>query len=249
MPGTAKKQRVRQTLAPMTPRRSRRQTPNDMPASNRSRSASTSAYRQGRQLPQRQRRRNRQSPAGFPSRRGGRAPGRRRAPAARASAPPDDTSAPAPFGPPILCDETIRKSAPSAWMSRSMRPAACTASKAMIAAGSFGHRRNLARRLDDAGLVVGQMHRDQRHALALVLIAKRRRSSSMRTSPSPSTPIRVISFGGKLPAAKRCRMIGCAYDEPGNFERRAAHAPVGAQQPGRGLGCAGGEDDIWPDRH
>ncbi len=59
-----------------------------------------------------------------------RAPGRRRGSADRRNGCPRwrRTSAPTPFGPPILCADSVIRSAPSAPISQGMRPTACTAS-------------------------------------------------------------------------------------------------------------------------
>jgi hypothetical protein len=66
------------------------------------------------------------------------------------------TSAPTPLGPPILCADRIRKSAPTSAIEKGMRPAACTASTTSNPPDFLTMCGDLADRLDDAGLVVGQ---------------------------------------------------------------------------------------------
>ena len=58
-------------------------------------------------------------------------------------------------------------------------------------------------RLDDAGLVVGGMDRDQRQAIGLVMPASAAANASRSAMPLASTPIRVTCAAGKRPPFNR----------------------------------------------
>ena len=87
---------------------------------------------------------------------------------------PRRTSAPAPCGPPILCADSVSRSAPRSSMRQAMRPGACTASTCRRPLAAWTNSADLRDRLDHAGFVVGEHDRNKR-----VLGSSKRASESM----------------------------------------------------------------------
>ena len=76
--------------------------------------------------------------------------------------PSATTSAPTPLGPPILCAESVTRSARSALISNGIFPSAWIASTCSRPPASCTMSATSRDRLNRAGLVVGQHHRHQR---------------------------------------------------------------------------------------
>ncbi len=127
-----------------------------------------------------------------------------------------------------------------------MRPAACTASRTRTPPAAFTSAPISRDGLDDAGLVVGGVDRDQRQALRRGRAAPAR----ARSAPRSSTPLRVdrrrvsTSLARKASTVQQAGMIGGRDIEPRHADRAAPHPPVGRKQRRSGFGRAGGENDM-----
>ena len=108
------------------------------------------------------RRRSRRCREHFRCRRGVRAPVRRPAAAATDRAPPATTSAPTPAGRRAYVQTRSTDRRRSRPYRAGILPAACTASQWTEGALRVSQRRDLGRRLHDAGFVVGEHDRNQR---------------------------------------------------------------------------------------
>ena len=115
------------------------------------------------------------------------------------------TSAPTPLGAPILCPESVRRSAPSALISHGIRPAAWTASTCRTPPAAWVRRAACRNRLNNAGLVVGEHQRNQRPAPAAPPEASASAARSIR--PSPVTGTRLDRRGGKPSAGQHGGML------------------------------------------
>ena len=154
-----------------------------------------------------------------------------------------------PSGPPILCAEIARRSAPSALISSGILPSAWTASTCSRPPAACADVGRLAHRLDHAGLVVGGHQRDQR----LCALGGSRVRGVPRSSPSEATPSRSApkrSTDGKSPPAstETCSM---AETMAASQQPRPACSRFAAQRQRIGLRAAGGENHVarlGPDR-
>ena len=108
------------------------------------------------------------------------------------------TSAPTPLAPPILCADSVRRSAPSAAISHGIRPAACTASTWSKPPARMHDGGGLRDRLHHAGLVVGEHQRHQRPRRFGDAAASAARS----IRPSASTGMSSIASRGNRPPAR-----------------------------------------------
>jgi hypothetical protein len=144
------------------------------------------------------RRRTPQFPRHSRSPPGGPAPDRRRAAAARTRAPPrPGPAAPTPLGPPILCADSVTRSAFISLISNGIFPNAWIASTCSKPPAAWTIAAGLRHRLHRAGLVVGQHHRHQRRRPAREHRAQRSRS----TRPERVTPTVSMASGGNRPPA------------------------------------------------
>ena len=113
-------------------------------------------------------------------------------------------SAPTPCGPPILCADSVIRSAPSALKSQGIRPGALHRIDMQEAASRVHDRRHLGDRLDHAGLVVGE--HDARPAAAQSASRAGSRSAGQIDNASLPSP-ECSSARGKPPAAPHRRML------------------------------------------
>ena len=151
------------------------------------------------------------------------------------------TSAPTPFGPPILCAESVSRSAPSAPISQAMRPAACTASTCrrppaactIAAASATGW-------ITPVSLLASMSETSGRDRLAHSASRKRRKIDRRRASTGMSS---IASRGNRPPArTEGCSIADINSRSRGRFSSRGLDRRRQRQRVG--FGAARGEDHV-----
>ena len=147
--------------------------------------------------------------------------------------PSASTSAPTPLGPPILCADSVSRSAPSRsdierdFAERLDRIDMQQAARLMDDLGRFSDR------LDRAGLVVGQHDRDQRRRAAVEQRAQMHRDRRRRNGVTPMVPI----ASARKPPARQHRGMLDRRDQSAAATGCPRRAASPASAPARWLRC------------
>ena len=153
-------------------------------------------------------------------------------------------NAPAPLGPPILCEEMIRKSAQLSEISTGIRPTAWTASSTSTPPTPF----TIARSRSQAGQRRSRCSRDgSRQAASLASDhAAPARCSARSSSTTPwRRPGARHLLARKATATQNAGMIGSRNEEFRHARCPAAHLPVRGQQRRCGFRRARGENNMF----
>ena len=143
--------------------------------------------------------------------------------------PSASTTAPTPLGPPILCADSVSRSARTAPRSNGIFPSAWIASTCSSPPAAWTMSAACRHRLDGAGLVVGEHDRDQRRRAAVKQRAQMVEVDKARAR-DPMLPI--ASAGNRPPAApRRARSPRPAGAQPAAPCRAATRASAPTHWP------------------